>query len=235
MVEKPDETQGIVTTDEATLKVVEKALLELWDVANELSRIRLAQQAYYRVCIFGSARINREDPLFADVRELARQLASRGCDIVTGGGPGLMEAANEGERLGDPDNHTRSFGVRIDLPFEQGANPFVEKLYRHRTFFTRLHQFVRLSSAFVIMGGGIGTLLEATMVWQLLQVRHVHDVPLIFVGPQWKELLDWARKHMSDGPLAFATEEDLGLPVCVADIHDVVRVLDPHIQAFRRG
>lgn len=234
-MEDVSDDRAMVTTDAATLKVVEKALLELWDVANELSRIRSKQEAYYRVCIFGSARIERDDPLYGDVRELARQLSSRGCDIVTGGGPGLMEAANEGEQLGDPENHTRSFGVRIDLPFEQNANPFVEKLYRHRTFFTRLHQFVRLSSAFVIMGGGIGTLLEATMVWQLLQVRHVHDVPLIFVGPQWKELLDWAKKHMSDGPRAFASAEDLAIPTCVRDIGEVIDLLDPHIQAFHRS
>lgn len=222
----------LVTTDAETLKVVEKALFELWDVANELSRIRLASEPYYRVCLFGSARIGKDDPLYADVRELARQLAERGCDIVTGGGPGLMAAANEGEVLGDPENKTRSIGIRVDLPFEQGANPFVEKLYRHRTFFTRLHQFVRLSSAFVIVGGGIGTLLEAAMIWQLLQVRHVRNVPLIFVGEQWKELLDWARRHMLTKDGGFASPEDLAIPTCVSDIKEVVSVLEPHIRAF---
>ncbi len=232
----PESMNGgdLVTTDSATLQVVEKALLELWDVANELSRIRPKAEPYYRVCLFGSARIDKDDPLYADVRELARALAERGCDIVTGGGPGLMAAANEGETLGDPNNKTRSIGIRVDLPFEQGANPFVEKLYRHRTFFTRLHQFVRLSSAFVILGGGIGTLLEASMIWQLLQVRHVHDVPLIFVGEQWKELLDWAKRHMLTKNGGFASAEDLSIPTCVCDIKEVVAVLEPHIQAFRK-
>ena len=231
-----DETQenGFVPTDNATMEVVEKALFELWDVANQLSRIQPEKSPYYRVCIFGSARIEPKDRLYSDVRDLARALAERGCDIVTGGGPGLMAAANEGERLGDPHDETRSIGVRVELPFEQGANPFVEKLYRHRTFFTRLHQFVRLSSAFVIVGGGIGTLLEATMVWQLLQVRHVSRVPLIFVGPQWRELLAWAEKHMLSEHNGFASAADLAIPTCVSNMSEVVAVLEPHIEAFRR-
>ena len=85
----------------------------------------------------------------------------------------------EGEELG---GGVRSIGVRIKLPFEQGANPFVEQLYTHETFYTRLHQFVRLSSAFIVVGGGIGTTLETLMVWQLLQVRQVTDVPLMLTG-----------------------------------------------------
>jgi uncharacterized protein (TIGR00730 family) len=229
-----NENHEFVPTDSATLAVVEKALFELWEVANQLSRIRPARDQYYRVCLFGSARIEKDDPLYGDVRDLTQALAERGCDIVTGGGPGLMAAANEGERLGDPNGRTRSIGVRVDLPFEQGANPFVEKLYRHRTFFTRLHQFVRLSSAFVIVGGGIGTLLEAAMIWQLLQVRHVTNVPLIFVGEQWRELLEWAHKHMISGHNGFASAEDLAIPTCVCDIKEVVAVLEPHIQAFQK-
>lgn len=221
-----------VEADEATMKVVEAAVNDLWSVVNELSQIRPMRQKFYRVAIFGSARAQPGAPVYEEVKELARQLAARGCDIVTGGGPGLMQAANEGENLGDPENHTRSYGVRIELPFEQGANAFVEKLYTHRTFYSRLAQFMRLSSAFVIVGGGIGTTLEAMMVWQLLQVRHVNGVPLIFVGKMWAELVEWARRNMVDGEHSLASRQDMDIPICVPSIAEAVKVLEPHIQRF---
>lgn len=172
-------------------------------------------------------------PVYEDVKQLAQHLAERGCDIVTGGGPGLMQAANEGENLGDPENKTRSYGIRIDLPFEQGANAFVEKLYTHRTFYSRLAQFMRLSSAFVIVGGGIGTTLESMMVWQLLQVRHVTDVPLIFVGKMWAELVDWSRRNMVEVDDPLASRADMDIPICVDSVDAAVRALEPHIQRFR--
>jgi uncharacterized protein (TIGR00730 family) len=162
------------------------------------------------------------------VKELARRLAGRGCAIVTGGGPGLMQAANEGEALGDPDGNTHSIGIRIELPFEQGANPFVESLYTHRTFYSRLHQFVRLSDAFVVVGGGIGTTLEVMIVWQLLQVRHVHDVPLVFVGPMWRGLVEWANKFMVHGPTQLASPEDIAIPTCVDTIDEAITVVEKH-------
>ena len=180
---------------EETVRVIEGALLSLWQTANELSRIRPPRDRY-RVCIFGSARSKPGEPIYREVAELAARLTTLGCDIVTGGGPGLMQAANEGAHQADPKGQTESVGVRIDLPFEQGSNPFVETIYTHRTFFSRLHQFVRMSNAFVVMRGGIGSTLETLLVWQLLQVRHLHDVPLILVGPMWKGLVDWApRQH----------------------------------------
>jgi predicted Rossmann-fold nucleotide-binding protein len=219
--------------DEPTMKVIEAAVNDLWSVVNELSRIPPKETPFFRVAIFGSARVQPGSPIYDDVKRMARYLAERGCDIVTGGGPGLMQAANEGETLGDPDNRTRSYGIRVDLPFEQGANAFVEKAYMHRTFYSRLAQFVRLSSAFVIVGGGIGTTLEAMMVWQLLQVRHVNGVPLVFVGPMWKELVDWARRHMVEAAEPLASAEDVAIPVCVETIDDAMRVLDPHIAAFQ--
>jgi uncharacterized protein (TIGR00730 family) len=221
--------------DEPSMKVIEKAVNDLWAVVNDLSRIPPKQMPFYRVAIFGSARTQQGSPVYEDVKRLARYLAERGCDIVTGGGPGLMQAANEGENLGDPDNNTRSYGIRVDLPFEQGANAFVEKAYTHRTFYSRLAQFMRLSSAFVIVGGGIGTTLEAMMVWQLLQVRHVDGVPLIFVGPMWAELVDWARRHMTGGAELLASPADIGIPTCVDTIDDAIRALDPHITAFQTG
>jgi uncharacterized protein (TIGR00730 family) len=200
--------------DENTAKIIEQTLFGLWSAANELARVRFPSDRF-RVTIFGSARVQRGDPTYGEVVRLARRLAEIGCDIVTGGGPGLMQAANEGEQLGDPDGKTRSLGIRVHLPFEQDANPFVEKIYAHRTFFTRLHHFVRVSDAFVVVPGGIGTALELLMVWQLLQVKHVSGVPLILVGTMWQELVEWARRHMVEGELQMASGGDIEIPHCV--------------------
>ncbi len=224
--------EALLLATESTMKVVETAVEQLWAVVNELSRIRPDHQSHFRVAIFGSARTKPGTKLYDDVKQLAGTLSALGCDIVTGGGPGLMQAANEGEKLGDPRNETRSIGIRIELPFEQGANPFVEKLYTHRTFYSRLAQFMRLSHAFVIVPGGVGTTLETMMVWQLLQVRHLTGVPLIFVGKMWKDLLVWAERHMVaiDEPLASA--EDMKIPICVDNVPGACAVLEPMIRRF---
>ena len=220
--------------NEETLRIVEHALQNLWGVANDLSLIRPPEHRY-RVTIFGSARAKPGDPSYGEVVQLAKHLTELGCDIVTGGGPGLMEAANEGSHLGDPNDERESVGIRIALPFEQGANPFVEKLYTHRTFFSRLHQFVRLSNAFVVVEGGIGTTLETLMIWQLLQVRHVHDVPLVFVGSMWRELRDWASRTMAERERPLASAEDVALPTCVDTIAEAQEVIAAHHEAWREG
>jgi uncharacterized protein (TIGR00730 family) len=225
--------QALLRATESTMKVVESAVDQLWSVVNELSRIRPEREQHFRVAIFGSARTQPGSKLYEDVKALAARLSAMGCDIVTGGGPGLMQAANEGEKIGDPENHTRSYGIRIELPFEQGANPFVERLYTHRTFYSRLAQFMRLSHAFVIVPGGIGTTLETLMVWQLLQVRHLHDVPLIFVGEMWKELVTWAQRHMVDVDEPLANAADMTIPICVNDIDKACQLLEPLVRQFQ--
>ena len=223
---KTSEQHPISLQPEALFDVVEKAMENLWAVVNNLSRIRPPASENYRVTIFGSARINEGDPLYDSIKKLAAHLAGLGCDIVTGGGPGLMQAANEGAQLGDPQNKTHSIGIRVALPFEQGANPFVEQLYTHQTFFSRLHQFVRLSNAFVVVGGGIGTTLETMMIWQLLQVRHLHDVPLIFVGEMWADLVAWGRQHMLSHDPPFANPRDFEIPICVPDVDQACLILE---------
>jgi hypothetical protein len=212
--------------------VIDAAIGALWGVVNDLAAIRPLPREY-RVSIFGSARTRPGDPIYLEVKELAQRLAERGCVIVTGGGPGLMQAANEGERLGDPDDRRHTIGVRVDLPFEQGANPFVEQSYLHRTFFTRLHHFVRLSNAFIVVDGGIGTTLESMMIWQLLQVRHLDDVPLIFVGKMWRGLCAWAREHMLDPARPLASAHDLEIPVVVDTVPEALAVIDRHLATFR--
>lgn len=212
----------------AVCRVVDSSVLDLWRVIDTLGRIHPNEQRFYRVTIFGSARLRIGDPVYNDVRRLATELARMGCDIVTGGGPGLMQAANEGEKMGDEQNRTRSYGLRVDLTFEQETNPFVERAFQHGTFFSRLHHFVRLSSAYVVVPGGIGTTLELMMVWQLLQVRYLHGTPLILVGSMWKEMVQWANKCVlaTDPPLA--NPEDLAIPTCVETMDEAIEIIRVH-------
>ena len=133
-----------------------------------------------------------------------------------------MQAANEGARsVGAPG----SVGIRVELPFEQDVNPFVEQAFEHETFFTRLHHFVIASDAFVVVPGGIGTVLEMLMIWQLLQVRHVDGVPLILVGKMWRGLVEWAKTSMLDPRLALANAEDLQIPQCLDTADQAIAVV----------
>ena len=120
----------------------------------------------------------------------------------------------------------------MNLPFEQEVNPFVQQIYEHETFFSRLHHFVLASDAFVVTPGGIGTLLEAAMIWQLLQVRHVRNTPLIFIGKMWIDLVDWARKHMIDGPTPLANQEDISIAVCLNSVEEALDYLRKQQEAW---
>lgn len=218
--------------DEAAVRqVLSDAVLGLWDVVNNLTRLKPSRRERYRVTIFGSARARPGTVAYAETRRTAAALAELGCDIITGGGPGLMQAANEGA-AGSP-GRVQSLGIRVHLPFEQEANAFVTQAFQHRTFFTRLHQFVLSSDAFVVAPGGIGTVLETMMIWQLLQVKHLQGTPLILVGGMWPGLVAWAREQMlsTDPPLANA--EDLDLPHCVPDGDGAIALIRQHHERWR--
>ncbi len=183
--------------EEAVKQVIATSVMGLWQVVNTLTRLRPTKRDRYRVAIFGSARAAPGTHVYEEVKRASAAFAALGCDIVTGGGPGLMQAANEGAAsAGAP----KSVGIRIELPFEQDVNPFVSHAFEHGTFFTRLQHFALASDAFIVVPGGIGTVLETMMVWQLLQVRHMQDVPLILVGKMWKGLVDWTAQAMLDPP-----------------------------------
>lgn len=215
--------------DEDNVKaLLRETLLSLWEAVNTLTRLRPTSHERYRVTIFGSARAAPGSWVYDETRRMAAALTEMGCDIITGGGPGLMEAANEGAAEADPEDRTRSVGIRVSLPFEQSANPFVEQVFEHRTFFTRLHHFVLASDAFIIVPGGIGTTLETLMVWQLLQVRHLHETPLIMVGDMWKGLVDWAGTNMLGFDPQLANHEDIELPTCVAGADEAIELVREH-------
>ncbi|MDZ4837615.1 MAG: LOG family protein [Candidatus Melainabacteria bacterium] len=226
---KPGATDVVPLSDEeAVTKVIFLAVENLWEAVNELTRLRQTHKEHYLVTIFGSARIQPGSVQYERVKKLAFEITSLGCGIITGGGPGLMQAANEGASLTGLDAVQRSIGIRVDLPFESDANPFVGKVYQHKTFFSRLHQFMILSDAFIVVPGGIGTMLELSMVWQLLQVRKLYDTPLILVGEMWEELIEWSRKHMVSGDIELAKPVDLEIPICVKHSNDAIEIVREH-------
>ena len=221
-----------LSDEEEVKQILTDSVLGLWDVVNNLTRLRPSRRDRYRVTIFGSARAKPGTFAYEETKRLAAALAEMDCDIITGGGPGLMQAANEG--AASRPERVRSIGIRVDLPFEQDVNSFVGMAFEHRTFFTRLHQFVLSSDAFIVAPGGIGTVLETMMIWQLLQVGHVTDVPLILVGKMWPALVDWARTYMlsSDPPLA--NREDMDIPRCVDGADEAIALIRADHRLWQR-
>jgi len=207
-------------------QVLVSSVLGLWDVVNNLTRLRPSRRDRYRVTIFGSARAKPGTFGYEETRRAAAALAAMGCDIITGGGPGLMEAANAG--AASSPERAQSIGIRVELPFEQDVNAFVAQAFEHRTFFTRLHQFVLTSDAFIVAPGGIGTVLEMMMVWQLLQVRHLQDTPLILVGKMWPGLIEWARQAMLSLDPPLANPEDMTIPRCAANADEAIAIVREH-------
>ena len=221
--------------EKKVIEVVSASIQSLWEAVNNLTRLQPTVRDRYRVTIFGSARVPKDHWVYLAVRDLAAELTRLDCDIVTGGGPGLMEAANEGASLVDPESSTRSTGIRVALPFEQNVNAFVSQAYEHRTFFTRLHQFVIMSDAFVVVPGGIGTVLETMMVWQLLQVRKLYRTPLILVGSMWTELVEWARTYLLRPEFPLASPADLEIPHCVGSAQEAIALIRQHHEEWRRA
>lgn len=212
-------------------EIVESVLTKLWDVLHDLEVILPQRDDYFRVSIFGSSRVKSGDKIYKDVRFLAKELAVMGCDIVTGGGPGLMEAANKGAKDGNKRGVVKSFGLPIELPIGETQNPYLDKATLHRSFFSRLHHFVFLSSAFVAMPGGIGTLLEIVTIWQLLQVKKLKNRPLILVGDIWKGMIKWMEEEMARN--LFVSEKDLKLPIIVNNVKDAIPPIEKALKKFQ--
>ena len=142
------------------------------------------------VTVFGSARTRSDDPQYAKAVETARLLAQAGIPVITGGGPGIMEAANRGAKEGGG----LSIGCNIELPFEQGSNPYLTRSLNFKFFFVRKTMFVKYATAFIVFPGGFGTLDELFESLTLIQTGRVKDFPVILFGTEyWSGLVDWLR------------------------------------------
>jgi uncharacterized protein (TIGR00730 family) len=192
---------------------------------------------FYRVCIFGSARIKPDDSMYKLTLELGKCLGELGLDVLTGGGPGLMEAANKGVLEGKKIAGTRSksFGLTIELnKFEEEASEHLDIKHHHRRFSSRLDDFMRLSNAVVVRRGGIGTLLELFFTWQLIQVGHMPDRPFILVDKAfWTGLLEWMEDQLVTN--ALISPGDMHFVEMVDTPQEAAAIIKKDYEAFQKS
>jgi uncharacterized protein (TIGR00730 family) len=197
----PDEPRPPRTLDEELLGAELESVVSTQSDAARVQRIRRELAEGFRalarvgaaVSIFGSARTPRDHPEYELARETARTLGEAGFAIITGGGPGIMEAANRGAR----DSGALSIGLNIDLPFEMGINHYVDLPLQFHYFFTRKVMFVRYASSFVVFPGGFGTVDELFESLTLIQTGKIRHFPVLLIGSTyWAGLVDWLRERM---------------------------------------
>ena len=194
-----------------------RIMAEFIEAIDALSRIQPA------VTIFGSARVKAEDPFYNKAEMLARRLAQKGFSVITGGGPGIMEAANKGAA----EAGGKSIGMNIRLPFEQKPNPYANISIEYKYFFVRKVMFVKYAVAYVIFPGGFGTLDELFEALTLIQTKRIKSFPVILFGQEyWSGMIDWLRNTLVREDKIQA--EDLDFIQIVDDPDEAVR----HIQKF---
>jgi hypothetical protein len=187
----------------------------------------------FRVAIFGSARLKENSPEYHLVFNLARLIASAEMNLVTGGGPGLMEAASNGFYEGRKVGSINSIGLNIKLPKEQNFATHLDIKRQFDRFSERLDGFAALSNAFVVVPGGIGTILELFYTWQLAQVKQIVDKPLILIGEMWMDLLKWMRAWPLKHNLL--DQADLDLIYLTRDYVEAFTIIQKSYNHFKSG
>ena len=197
-------------------------MAEFVEATERLSAIRPA------VSIFGSARIPSGHRYYTLTEQIARLLSDSGFSVISGGGPGIMEAANKGAFFGK----SPSVGLNIQLPMEQNANPYQDISQTFRHFFARKFMFVKFAAAYVVMPGGFGTLDELLEAMTLVQTKKSREIPIILVDTAfWQGLLDWLRERLVGEGMISA--EDLDLVQVIDKPEDVVEAIFKHYE--KRG
>ena len=200
----PPQPRAPATLDEELLEAEVPLVLSTESDASRAERVREEIVAGFdalagvgpAVSIFGSARSGSAHPDYAKAQQLAHRIGEAGFAVITGGGPGIMEAANRGAR----EAGALSIGLGIDLPFEPGLNPYVDLPLQFHYFFARKVMFVRYASAFVVFPGGFGTLDELFEALTLIQTRKIRHFPVVLIGGDyWRGLIEWLEDRMLDG------------------------------------
>jgi uncharacterized protein (TIGR00730 family) len=195
-----------------------RIMAEFVEAIETLSRVKNA------VSIFGSARTTPDDPYYPKAELLSRLLAERGFGVITGGGPGIMEAANKGAA----EAGGQSVGMNIRLPLEQKPNPYANISIDYKYFFTRKVMFVKYAMAYVVMPGGFGTLDELFEALTLLQTKRIKAFPVILMGSEyWKGLIDWLKKTALRNNKISAT--DLDLFQVIDDPEEAVKYIQKYV------
>ena len=190
---------------------------------------------HFRVTIFGSARINKGDTRFNQVKSLAKMLGEKGIDIVTGGGPGLMQAASIGHNLGMKisKKESHSIGLLIKLPREQKTAEFLNIKKEFYKFSNRLDDFMELSNVFVVAPGGIGTTLELFYTLQLIQVKQTCNVPVILLGKMWSPLIKWMENYPIKNKLM--NKEDLNSVFLAKNSEEAMKMITQAHEHYKKG
>jgi uncharacterized protein (TIGR00730 family) len=198
-------------TDAQRLELIERELRTGFETLGDLGRA---------VCLFGSARTPRDHPEYAFAREVGRRIGAAGFAVITGGGPGAMEAANRGAQ----DAGATSVGLNIILPHEQHMNPYVDIGLSFDYFFTRKLMFVRYSESIVALPGGFGTLDELFEVMTLIQTGEAIDHPVVLAGGDgyWDRLLDWLRADVLEP--GRISPSDFEIPTRSDDVDEIVAI-----------
>ncbi len=213
------------------------ATREFWGIKKRMNQnIRSVEDALehpevFRVSIFGSARTTPGDADYQLVEELAYQLGKREISVVTGGGPGQMEAANKGHDRAA--SGTNSIGLTVRLPFETEHNDFLDMERHFQRFGNRLDHFMALSNAVIITAGGIGTALELFYTLQLTQVKHICPIPIILLDPMWSEILQWLQGTVVQR--GFLSPEDLDNIVTATDAEEALAIVERAKKEFDEG
>ena len=187
----------------------------------------------FRVVIFGSARIERGDPNWNLIYDLAKKIAEEGIDVVTGGGPGLMEAASEGHYAGDIGKNVQSIGLQIKLPKEQRDSLHLDIKKEFYSFSDRLDNFIELANAVIVAPGGVGTMLEFLYTWQLMQVKMIVDIPIILLGDMWLDFIHWIREWPLKNELL--KQEDVDMLCLVSDNENALTIIKKVHNKFRES
>lgn len=189
------------------------------------------KKKHFRVTIFGSARSKKGEKEYETAYKLAYKCGEQGYDVVTGGGPGSMEAANEGHKAGDKNSEADSVGLVIELPWENKPNEFLDKEQRFKKFSERLDTFVVLSNVAVVTYGGLGTCLELFYMWQLTQVKHICSIPIILIGEMWEELIDWVQRNIIETERA--DKKDMHNILVVKSIDQAMEIINKVHKVYR--
>ena len=188
---------------------------------------------HFRVTIFGSARIDEDDPAYDQIYQLAKLIAAEDIDIVTGGGPGIMNAACKGHQDGRKTDDTHSIGLNICIPQEQQPNRHLDIKKEFDRFSNRLDTFMVLSDAVVVAPGGIGTLLEFAYTWQLVQVKQICNIPIILLGKQWAEFLKWVKMYPQKRGML--TNKDVDRLFLAKNYVDAFEIIKKFYEGYKRG
>jgi len=186
----------------------------------------------FRVAIFGSARMNKRDYNYKMVYKLSKMIGAAGIDVVTGSGPGIMKAANSGLLDGRKDDNVNSIGLSVKLVDQEKPNRNVDVLYNFDHFSNRLEEFVLLSNIFVVAPGGIGTLLELSYVWQLVQVKKICKSKIILIGDFWPDFIKWARKNPLEKK--YFNKSDLNILIPVKDEIEAFKIVEKEHKKYIR-